>query len=100
MSSVLHCIISCRFRSRYYSVTKIGIFSQLKKKMAEREHEQRRYETLQKRARNGRAKRDMKEEEKRLRGYFLTNADIICCTLSGAGSKHMVNTFRNEWNIR
>lgn len=68
--------------------------------MAEREHEQRRYEDLQKRLAATRSKRDLKTEEKRLRASFLTKADIICCTLSGSGSKQMVNTFRNEWNIR
>ena len=68
--------------------------------MAEREREQRHYEDLQKRSKVANPRRDIREEENRLRTYFLTRADIICCTLSGSGSKHMVNTFRNEWNIR
>ena len=68
--------------------------------MAEREQLQRCYEDLQKKIKSTGSRRDPKEEEKRLRTYFLTRADIICCTLNGSGSKHMVNAFRNEWNIR
>ena len=73
---------------------------QLQKKMEEREKFQRHYEELLKQNKNDGTKRDLREEEKRLRNSLLTKADIICCTLSGAGSKHMVNTFRNDWNKR
>lgn len=68
--------------------------------MAEREQLQRSYEDLQKRSKISGTRQDLKEEEKRLRKRYLTGAHIICCTLSGAGRKDMVTTFRTEWNRR
>ena len=73
---------------------------QLKEKLHEREQLQRKYDELQKQMKSSGTKRDLREEDKRLRNIYLTKADIICCTLSGAGNVHMVNTFRNEWNIK
>ncbi len=68
--------------------------------MSERERVQRRYEDLQKRLKMSGTKRDLNEEEIRLRKHYLVKADIICCTLSGAGNKHMINVFKNEWDGR
>ena len=61
---------------------------------------QRQYEDLQRRSKLVGHRKDLKEEEKRLRTHYLMKANIICCTLSGAGSKHMVNVFKNEWDKR
>eukprot|EP00794_Sanderia_malayensis_P007696 gene7696-8533_t len=70
-----------------------------KRRMQERERIQRTYESLQKRLKmSASMKRDIRGEEHRLRRDYLIKADIICCTLHGAGSKHMIKTFKSEWN--
>ncbi|XP_065069424.1 probable helicase senataxin isoform X2 [Rhopilema esculentum] len=74
--------------------------AELKKKLAERERQQKCSEYLQRKLKNAGQRKDPRLVERESRAYFLKNAHIICCTLSGAGSKHMVKAFRTDNDMR
>jgi len=63
--------------------------------MKEREGYQQRYDELTKNLEVSSAKVDLYRERKRYITSLLYHADIVCCTLSGAGSEWMVKTFKD-----
>lgn len=63
--------------------------------MNERERYQQRYDELSKLMEQGTTKLDIDRERNLYIRELLLQADIICCTLSGAGSECMLKTFMN-----
>ena len=66
--------------------------------MEERANLQHSYDKLNQAYGNISSRLDLREEERKCQQNLLLHADIICCTLSGAGSKCMVQTFKNKYS--
>lgn len=64
--------------------------------MKERERLQQRYDELSKLMGQGTTKTDIFQERKMYAQSLLLRADVICCTLSGAGNEWMVKTFKDN----
>ena len=75
----------------------IFVFLSLKfqKKREERARFQQKLDELMKIQANASSKIDLYEEKKKYIYSLLLHADIICCTLNGAGSEWMVKTFKD-----
>lgn len=63
--------------------------------MEERTKLQQKYDSLSRALEKASCRLDLHEEERKCEINLLLQADIICCTLSGAGCKAMNRAFKN-----
>lgn len=68
-------------------------------KMEERTKLQQKYDSLSRALEKASCRLDLHEEERKCEINLLLQADIICCTLSGAGCKAMNRAFKNTSQI-